>query len=68
MVLSTLIKPTSGTVYVNGYDVAAQPTKVRECIGMIFQDPSSDGLLTGYENLKLHALMYDVPLKEIDKK
>jgi len=41
---------------------------VRESIGMVFQDPSSDEMLTGFENLKLHALMYDVPLKEINSK
>jgi len=68
MMLSTLLKPTSGKATVNGFDVLAQPAKVRESIGMVFQDPSSDEMLTGYENLKLHALMYDVPMKEIDQK
>lgn len=68
MMLSTLLKPTSGKAVVNGFDVLAQPAKVRESIGMVFQDPSSDELLTGYENLKLHALMYDVPLKAINQK
>ena len=68
MMLSTLLKPTSGSATVNGFDVMSQPSKVRESIGMVFQDPSSDDTLTGYENLKLHALMYDLPLKSIDKK
>ena len=68
MMLSTLLKPTSGTAIVNGYNVVADPDKVRESIGMVFQDPSSDTLLTGYENLKLHALMYNLPWKSIDKK
>jgi ABC-2 type transport system ATP-binding protein len=68
MMLSTLLKPTSGKASVNGYDVIANPAKVRESIGMVFQDPSSDEMLTGFENLKLHALMYDVPLKEINSK
>ncbi len=61
MMLSTLLKPTSGSAAVNGFDVLRNPGKVRESIGMVFQDPSSDELLTGYENLKLHALLYDLP-------
>lgn len=68
MMLSTLLKPTSGTAIVNGFNVVTHPDKVRESIGMVFQDPSSDTLLSGYENLKLHALMYNLPLKEINKK
>jgi ABC-2 type transport system ATP-binding protein len=35
---------------------------------MVFQDPSSDPVLSAYENLKLHALLYDVPLRLIDSK
>jgi len=66
MMLCTLLKPTSGTATVNGFDVVKHPSRVRESIGIVFQDPSSDDTLTGYENLKLHALMYDVPMKEID--
>lgn len=68
MILSTLLKPTSGKATVNGFDVETQPGRVRESIGIVFQDPSSDELLTGYENLKLHALLYDLPLATIDDK
>ena len=68
MMLSTLLKPTSGNATVNGFNVLTQPSKVRKSIGMVFQDPSSDDVLTGYENLKLHALMYDVPMRIINKK
>ena len=68
MMLSTLLEPTSGSATVNGFDVVKQPNLVRGSIGMVFQDPSSDVLLTAYENLKLHALLYDVPMKLINKK
>ena len=68
LMLSTLLVPTSGNAIVNGFDVQQYPSKVRASIGMVFQDPSSDELLTAYENLKLHALMYDVPTKLIDQK
>lgn len=68
MILSTLLQPTSGTAFVNGYNVVENPLKVRESIGMVFQDPSSDNVLTAYENLFLHALLYNVPMKEIDSR
>ncbi len=66
--LATLIKPTEGTAHVNGLDVALDPSKVRRCIGFVFQDPSSDDTLTGKENLYVHALMYGVDMKNIEKK
>jgi len=65
--LATLLKPTSGTAKVNEFDVVKQPAKVRESIGIVFQEPSSDELLTGYENIKLYAMMYGVPESEIRK-
>ncbi|MGD0566163.1 MAG: ATP-binding cassette domain-containing protein [Candidatus Goldiibacteriota bacterium] len=68
MMLSTLLKPTSGSASINGFDVLKEPSKVRASIGMVFQDPSSDEILTAYENLKLHALLYNIPVKEIDIK
>jgi ABC-2 type transport system ATP-binding protein len=63
--LSTLLEPTSGTATVNGFDIKKQPARVRESIGIIFQEPSSDELLTGYENIKLYAMMYGLPKDQI---
>ena len=60
-ILATLLKPTTGGAVVNGYDVLHNATKVRESIGVVFQAPSSDDMLTGYENLKIHALLYGIP-------
>ncbi len=62
--LATLLKPTSGTARVNGYDIKTHPADVRRSIGIVFQDPSSDDVLTGRENLYLHALMFGVPKEE----
>jgi ABC-2 type transport system ATP-binding protein len=59
-ILATLVKPTSGTATVNGYNIIKEPSKVRSSIGIVFQAPSSDDMLTGYENLKLHSLLYGV--------
>jgi ABC-2 type transport system ATP-binding protein len=66
--LATLLKPTSGTASVNGYDIINEPAKVRASIGIVFQAPSSDDMLTGYENLKLHSMLYSVPRKIREKR
>jgi len=66
--LATLLKPTSGTARVNGHDIIEQPHEVRRSIGIVFQDPSSDDVLTGRENLYLHALMFGVPKHERKQK
>lgn len=60
-VLSTLLKPTSGKAVLAGYDVLSQAAKVRQSIGMVFQDPSLDNRLTAEENLIFHAMMYNIP-------
>ena len=62
--LATLLKPSSGTARVNGFDILRQPADVRRSIGIVFQDPSSDDVLTGRENLYLHSLMFGVPKNE----
>jgi ABC-type nitrate/sulfonate/bicarbonate transport system ATPase subunit len=61
LILTTLVRPTSGTARVNGFDVVRQAGQVRRSIGIVFQDPSSDDTLTGYENLKLHGMLYGMP-------
>lgn len=66
--LATLLKPTSGSATVNGFDIVKEPAKVRASIGIVFQAPSSDDMLTGYENLKLHSLLYTVPRKIREKR
>ncbi len=66
--LATLLKPTSGDAIVNGYDIITEPGKVRSSIGIVFQTPSSDDMLTGYENLKVHAFLYGVPSHEREKR
>ena len=63
LMLTTLKPPTSGTATINTFDIVHQPDKVRKSIGIVFQDPSSDEILTGYENLKLHGWLYDMPDK-----
>jgi ABC-2 type transport system ATP-binding protein len=66
--LATLLEPTSGSAKVNGFDVKTQPSKVRESMGIIFQEPSTDELLTGQENLRLHSLIYNIPKNDADNR
>ena len=61
LMLTTLLRPTSGRGRVNGFDLVRQSGQVRRSIGLVFQDPSSDDTLTGYENLKLHGMLYGMP-------
>jgi ABC-2 type transport system ATP-binding protein len=60
-ILATLLKPTSGTAQINGYDILKNSSKVRKNIGIVFQAPSSDDMLTGFENLKIHSYLYGIP-------
>lgn len=60
--LCTLLKPTSGTATVNGFDIIKHKSDVRRSIGIVFQDPSLDNRLTGLENLEMHAGMYQVSM------
>jgi ABC-2 type transport system ATP-binding protein len=64
--LCTLLKPTSGSARVAGYDVVRQRDDVRRNIGLVFQDPTLDNYLTGTQNLKLHAELYGVESKLVE--
>ncbi|MBU5537182.1 MAG: ATP-binding cassette domain-containing protein [Candidatus Aenigmatarchaeota archaeon] len=66
--LCTILKPTSGTAKVNGYDIVKQQPQVRKSIGIVFQDPSLDDRLTGRENLEMHSALYGVPKNERKKR
>jgi ABC-2 type transport system ATP-binding protein len=56
--LTTLLPPTSGTASVAGFDIVREPDEVRRHIGYVSQMLSSDGELTGYENLLISAKLY----------
>jgi len=61
--LTTLLKPATGTVTVFGIDAAAHPMRVRRVIGYVPQMLSADANLTGVENVELFARLFDVPRK-----
>jgi ABC-2 type transport system ATP-binding protein len=59
--LTTLLRPTSGAMTLDGLDPVARPLDVRGRFGIVFQDPSLDNELTAYENMTLHGVLYHVP-------
>jgi len=56
--LTTLLNPVKGSAEVAGFNIIKERSKVRQNIGVVFQDPALDTELTGRENLDYHARMY----------
>lgn len=68
MILTTLLKPTSGQALIAGNNVMTDPKKVRENIGYVQQETTVDEYLTGRENLLLQAKLNHIPKDEIDSR
>ncbi len=68
MILTTLLKPTSGMAFVAGFDVMTQAKNVRQNIGYVQQDSTVDEYLTGRENLVLQARLNHIPKKIINQR
>lgn len=66
--LTTILKPTSGTIKIGSFDPVSQPLKVRQIFGIVFQDPSLDEELTAYENLELHCVLYGLERQQYRNK
>lgn len=60
-ILTTMLRPTSGKIILNGHDVTKDQAKARKSFGIVFQDPAIEEELTAYENMLLHAVLYGVP-------
>ena len=61
--LTTLLRPSSGTLELDGLDPVTHATDVRRRFGVVFQDPSLDQDLTAWENMDIHGVLYHVPKK-----
>ena len=68
MILTTLLKPTSGRALVSGHDVSNDPKKVRQNIGFVQQETTVDEYLTGRENLILQAKLNHIPTGQINQR
>ncbi|MGB8656612.1 MAG: ATP-binding cassette domain-containing protein [Candidatus Zixiibacteriota bacterium] len=58
--LTTLLRPTSGKISLDGNDPTKDQHAVRRSFGIVFQDPSLDEELTAYENMEIHGVLYGV--------
>ena len=67
-VLSGLLKPTSGSVTVGGYDVEKDPSEVKALIGVCPQDTAVFSYLTGRENVELFGNLHAMSKEELKKK
>ena len=61
--LTTLLRPTAGTILLDGFNPLVQQKEARQRFGIVFQDPSLDNEQTAYENMVLHGVLYHVPGK-----
>jgi ABC-2 type transport system ATP-binding protein len=61
--LTTLLKPTSGAIELDGLNPTMRQNDVRKRFGIVFQDPSLDGDLSAAENMEIHGVLYHVPHK-----
>jgi ABC-2 type transport system ATP-binding protein len=62
--LTTMLRPTSGKLLLNGHDVTKDQASARKSFGIVFQDPALEEELTAYENMKVHAVLYGTPKDE----
>lgn len=67
-VLTTLIRPTHGTVKVLGMDVAKKGMDIRNRIGVILQQPSYEWNLTVENNMLVYGTLWNIPRREVKKK
>src|SRR4029077_17530915 len=61
--LTTLMRPSGGSIEIDGLNPEAKQHEVRKRFGIVFQDPSLDQDLTAMENMELHGVLYHVPRK-----
>ena len=66
--MSTLIRPTSGSIKVAGFDVETEDDRIRPIIGIVPQQYSLYSDLTARENLELMGNLYDVPRKVMEER
>lgn len=65
-ILTTLLKPTSGTACVDSYDITKNPEKIRAIIGVCAQNSTLDLELTAYDNLAFYGKLENVPDNALD--
>jgi ABC-2 type transport system ATP-binding protein len=64
LMLATVIKPTEGTAYICGYDIRKNPDKVRELLGVAFQEPKMLWMSTPWDIVNWHAKICGISTQE----
>ena len=67
-ILTTLLSPTSGTAFLDTYEITKYPEKVRSIIGVCPQNSTLDVELTAYDNLDFYGKLVNVPEEILDKR
>src|SRR3989344_4432763 len=62
--LTTMLRPTSGKLTLNGHDVTRQQNLARKSFGIVFQDPALEEERTAEENMQIHGVLYGIPRHE----
>ena len=63
--LTTMLRPTSGKLQMNGHDVTKEKDSARKSFGIVFQDPALEEELSAFENMELHGVLYGFPRKQL---
>jgi ABC-2 type transport system ATP-binding protein len=66
--LTTMLRPTSGKLFLNNHDVTKEQANARKSFGIVFQDPALEEELTAYENMKVHAVLYGIAKGEQEQR
>jgi len=66
LILATVLKPTSGNAKIMGLDVTTQPTRVRQILGVAFQEARGFWRHKPADILRFHANVCGVPKAERD--
>ena len=67
-ILTTLLRPTSGSATVLGYDVVRHARHLRSQIGLAGQSAAVDDLLTGRENIQMAGRLYHMPKRQVQRR
>ncbi|TFF97845.1 MAG: ATP-binding cassette domain-containing protein [Promethearchaeota archaeon] len=66
--ISTIIKPDSGTAIINGYDLIKQAFEVRKMLAVSFQDSKLDWQLNLVETLQWHGKIWHIPQDTLNQR
>lgn len=67
-ILSTVLKPTSGSVRIHGYDVEADPACVRGCVGFVSNNTALYDRMTAFETVQYFGRLHGMPARQLDER